>query len=134
MTNAKIIVPAGMLGAGFTEAALRRGVELGADAIAIDGGSTDSGPAYLGRPMPKMPAEAIAADLRTMMKIGIPAGLPIIVGSAGTSGTDVGVDWVAGIVETIRQKGANASVNESSSIEITSTHTPQPLTHAEPSQ
>jgi hypothetical protein len=53
-----------------------------------------------------MPAEAIAADLRTMMKIGIPAGLPLIVGSAGTSGTDVGVDWVAGIVETIaREEG-----------------------------
>ena len=39
-----------------------------------------------------------------------------------------------GIVETIRQKGANASVNESRSIEITSTHTPAPLTHAEPGQ
>ena len=48
-----------------------------------------------------MPAEAIAADLRLMMSKGLPAGIPVIVGSAGTSGTDSGVDWVAGIAEQI---------------------------------
>lgn len=101
MADAKILVPAGMLGAGFTAEALERGVELGAHAIAIDGGSTDSGPAYLGRPMPKMPPEAIAADLRLMMSRGVAAGIPVIVGSAGTSGTDAGVDWVADMVVAI---------------------------------
>lgn len=106
MAFARIIVPAGMLGAGFTEEALARGIALGADAIAIDGGSTDSGPAYLGRAMAKMPPEAIDADLRLMMRLGVPAGIPVIVGSAGTSGTDAGVDWVADIVEQIaREEG-----------------------------
>jgi uncharacterized protein YlxW (UPF0749 family) len=37
-----------------------------------------------------------------------------------------------GIVETVRQKGANASVIESESIQITSVHEPRPLTHAKP--
>ena len=101
MGEAKVLVPAGMLGAGFTGAALDRGIALGASAIAIDGGSTDSGPAYLGRAMPKMPAEAIAADLRLMLVKAAPARIPVIVGSAGTSGTDAGVDWVADMVETI---------------------------------
>lgn len=56
--------------------------------------------------MPKMPPEAIAADLRLMIRLGIPAGIPVIVGSAGTSGTDTGVDWVAEIAETIaREEG-----------------------------
>lgn len=106
MADARIIIPTGMLGAGFTEAGLQRGIELGAHAIAVDGGSTDSGPAYLGRPMPKMPPEAIAADLRLMIRLGIPAGIPVIVGSAGTSGTDTGVEWVAEIAETIaREEG-----------------------------
>jgi hypothetical protein len=106
MAEAKIIVPTGMLGAGFTEHAVRRGIELGGTAIAVDGGSTDSGPAYLGTPMPKMPAEAIAADLRIMIRLGVPAGLPVIVGSSGTSGTDSGVDWVAGIAEAVaREEG-----------------------------
>ncbi len=53
-----------------------------------------------------MPTEAIAVDLRLMMTRGIPAGIPVVVGSAGTSGTDSGVDWVADIVETIaREEG-----------------------------
>jgi uncharacterized protein YlxW (UPF0749 family) len=39
-----------------------------------------------------------------------------------------------GIVETVRQKGANATVTESQSIQITSVHEPRPMTHAKPTQ
>ncbi len=39
-----IIFPSGMLGAGFTAESIKRGIAMGATAIAIDGGSTDSGP------------------------------------------------------------------------------------------
>lgn len=101
MTEVKVLVPAGMLGAGFTAESVQRGIALGADAIAVDGGSTDSGPYYLGSASPKMPAEAITADLRIMLVHGAAAGIPVIVGSAGTGGTDTGVDWVAGLVEQI---------------------------------
>ncbi len=90
-----------MLGAGFTAEAVERGIALGGAAIAIDGGSTDSGPHYLGAAAPKMPPEAITADLRIMLTRGAAAGIPVIVGSAGTSGTDAGVDWVAGLVAGI---------------------------------
>ena len=96
-----VLVPAGMLGAGFTAEAVDRGIALGAHAIAVDGGSTDSGPDYLGAASPKMPPEAIAADLRIMLTRGAAAGIPVNVGSSGTSGTDAGVDWVAGIVAAI---------------------------------
>jgi hypothetical protein len=99
--SVKVLVPAGMLGAGFTEESIERGIALGAHAIAIDGGSTDSGPYYLGAGLAKMPEEAIAADLRVLLKHGAAAGIPVIVGSAGTSGTDAGVDWVAAIVEQL---------------------------------
>ncbi len=37
-----------------------------------------------------------------------------------------------GIVETVRQKGASASVAEQSTLKITSLHTPTPMTHAKP--
>jgi hypothetical protein len=97
----RVLVPAGMLGAGFTAASIDRGIALGADVIAIDGGTTDSGPAYLATASAKMPAEAIAADLQLMLTAGAAARIPVIVGSAGTSGTDAGVDWVAGIVDDI---------------------------------
>jgi hypothetical protein len=111
VAEAKVLVPAGMLGAGFTAEAIERGIALGAGAIAIDGGSTDSGPYYLGSASPKMPAEAIAADLRLMIVHGAAAGIPVIVGSAGTSGTDTGVDWVAGIAEQIlKEEGLSLRV------------------------
>src|SRR5258705_8157664 len=83
VSETKVLVPAGMLGAGFTAAALERGIALGAHAIAIDGGSTDSGPYYLGAAAPKMPEEAIAADIRLMLVHGAAAGIPVLFGSAG---------------------------------------------------
>jgi hypothetical protein len=97
----RVLVPTGMLGAGFTAESISRGIALGADVIAIDGGSTDSGPAYLATASAKTPAEAVAADLRLMLTAGAAAGVPVIVGSAGTGGTDAGVDWVAGIADEI---------------------------------
>lgn len=60
---------------------------------------------------------------------------PVLVKAIGDPNTLASAMTIpGGIVETIRQKGGNASVNESRSIEITSTHTPKPLTHAEPGQ
>jgi len=34
-------VPVGMLGGGFSSQTVTRGIELGVDVIAVDGGSTD---------------------------------------------------------------------------------------------
>lgn len=119
MADAKVLVPTGMLGAGFTAESIDRGIARGAHAIAVDGGSTDSGPAYLGAAMPKMPAEAITADLRLMITRAAAAGIPVIVGSAGTSGTDVGVDWVADLVEAI-------AVEEGLTLQLARIYTEQP--------
>ncbi len=44
----RVLVPSGVLGLGFDEDALARGVKMQPDIICIDGGSTDSGPFYLG--------------------------------------------------------------------------------------
>ncbi|CAL9289210.1 acyclic terpene utilization AtuA family protein [Streptomyces olindensis] len=97
----KVLAPTGMLGAGFPEATIERGLALGADVISVDGGSTDSGPHYLGASQPKTTRAAVARDLRVLLKAAAGAGIPLIVGSCGTSGTDSGVDWVAGIVADI---------------------------------
>ncbi|MEU6762309.1 acyclic terpene utilization AtuA family protein [Streptomyces sp. NPDC046853] len=97
-----ILVPSGMLGAGFAEATVERGLALGADVIAVDGGSTDSGPYYLGASTPKTTTAQVAHDLRILLKAAARADIPLIVGSCGTSGTDSGVDWVAGIVAGIQ--------------------------------
>lgn len=100
----RVLVPVGMLGGGFPAESIERGIDAGADAIAVDGGSTDSGPYYLGAAQPKTTDEAVTRDLRLLLRAGGDAGIPVIVGSCGTSGTDAGVDWVAGIVRSIAQQ------------------------------
>lgn len=97
----KILVPAGMLGAGFSQEMVDRGIAMRPDVIAIDGGSTDSGPYYLGTGTAKSAAASVAHDLRILIRAVGAAGIPLIVGSCGTSGTDTGVDWVAGIVDDV---------------------------------
>ncbi len=52
-----------MLGGGFPAHTVARGIALGADVIAVDGGSTDSGPYYLGTGTPKTTDEAVEHDL-----------------------------------------------------------------------
>nr|WP_133901247.1 acyclic terpene utilization AtuA family protein [Actinophytocola oryzae] len=90
-----------MIGAGFTEESVERGLALGADVIAVDGGSTDSGPHYLGSGTPKTSAAAVARDMRVLLRAAARAGIPVVVGSCGTSGADSGVDWLAGITTGI---------------------------------
>src|SRR5689334_1083165 len=97
-----ILVPSGMLGAGFSPDTITRGISLGADVIAVDGGSTDSGPYYLGTGTAKTTERAVRRDLRLLLAAASSSRIPLVVGSCGTSGTDSGVNWVASIVNAIR--------------------------------
>jgi hypothetical protein len=99
-----VIFPSGMLGAGFTAESVKRGIAMGATAIAIDGGSTDSGPHYLGAGVSKSAASAVERDLRILLTAACENAIPLIVGSCGTSGTDAGVDWVADIAVRIAEQ------------------------------
>jgi hypothetical protein len=106
-----VIFPAGMLGGGFSREMVRAGIEMGATAIAVDGGSTDSGPYYLGSGTPKTTAAAVERDLRILLLEARNAGIPLLVGTCGTSGTDSGVDWVAEMARRIaREEGLSFSL------------------------
>ncbi|WP_222936789.1 acyclic terpene utilization AtuA family protein [Streptomonospora sp. PA3] len=100
-TAIRVLVPTGMLGGGFPPETIERGLQLGADVIAVDGGSTDSGPFYLGSATPKTTRAQVEWDLRTLLKAAAEARIPLIVGSCGTGGTDAGVDWIAEITTDI---------------------------------
>jgi hypothetical protein len=93
----RIIAPTGMLGSGIDPRHVQYGIERGAHAIAVDSGSTDSGPSYLARGVSKMNREAIKKDLAVLMEAAAKARIPILVGTCGTSGTDSGVDWTRDI-------------------------------------
>src|SRR5260370_18875396 len=85
----------GVIGAGFKVESLNRGIALGPTFIACDAGSTDSGPAYLGSGKAKLSREACARDLRLLLKARDTLKVPLIIGSFGTPGRGVGVDWTA---------------------------------------
>lgn len=97
----RVLVPVGMLGGGFPAVTVQRGIELGADIIAVDGGSTDSGPHYLGTATAKTARSAVARDLRAILPAARAAGIPVVIGSCGTSGADAGVEWVYDIASEI---------------------------------
>src|SRR3982074_3164261 len=99
-----VIFPTGMLGGGFAREMVHAGIEMGATAIAVDGGSTDSGPYYLGSSTAKTTAAAVERDLRVLLLGARRASIPLLVGSCGTSGTDSGVDWVAEMAHRIAKE------------------------------
>ncbi|MGW6194681.1 acyclic terpene utilization AtuA family protein [Kribbella sp. NPDC055110] len=97
----RILAPTGVLGAGFRTESLARGVAARPHVIACDAGSTDSGPAALGSGVPKLSREAVTRDLRHLLRARQELGVPLIIGSCGTSGRDVGVDGYAEIAREI---------------------------------
>ena len=97
----RVLVPAGALGLGYDRAALARGVDNAPDIIAIDGGSTDSGPSYLGRGVSKYSRASTKAEWRDLMLARARAGVPLVIGTAGTCGADDAVDWLLDITRDI---------------------------------
>src|ERR1700730_3669319 len=97
----RIIVPVGWLGGGFPAETIARGIALGARAIVVDGGSTDSGPYYLGTATAKTTEAAVRRDLHILLTGAVEHQIPLIVTSCGTSGTDTGVDWITDIATSI---------------------------------
>lgn len=107
----RVLVPSGVLGSGCPQAAFDRGLSLSPHVIAVDAGSTDSGPYYLGAGVSKMTRKAIKRDLRQLMIGRATLGVPLLVGSCGTSGTDAGVDWMADIcAEIAAEEGQSVKV------------------------
>jgi hypothetical protein len=107
----KVLVPSGMLGSGIREEHVRYGVDRGAHVIALDAGSTDSGPAYLARAVSKMNRQAVQRDLEVLMRAASTAGIPLLIGTCGTCGADEAVNWTRDIVvEVAHALGTRAKV------------------------
>lgn len=99
-----VIVPTGALGTGVRESDLVTGIARGAHAIACDAGSTDSGPAYLATGRAKYSRDAVKADLTLLMRAQAAGRIPLLIGSCGTSGCDMALDWTRDIVLEIARE------------------------------
>ena len=107
----RILIPSGALGLGYDAGALARGVANRPDLIAIDGGSTDSGPSYLGRGVSKYSRASTKAEWKGLIAARAQAGCPLVIGTAGTCGTDSTVDWLVEITrECLAELGQTARI------------------------
>ncbi len=107
----RILSPTAILGYGFPEAAFARGLELDPDVIAVDAGSVDPGPYYLGAGVPFTDHAGVKRDLRFMVQAGLEREIPVLVGTAGGSGARPHLDWALTILrEILHELNATATV------------------------
>ena len=99
----RVLIPSGALGLGYDKAALDRGIAAKPDIIAIDGGSTDSGPSYLGRGVSKYSRASTRVEWQGLVEARARANVPLVLGTAGTCGADSAVDWLVGITREIAE-------------------------------
>jgi hypothetical protein len=109
--SVKVMVPCGSLGSGVRESEIEYGLAKGANVIATDAGSTDSGAAYLALGKSKNHRGAVKRDLGILLRAHVKSGIPIIVGTAGQAGGDLNVDWTRNILlELVQELGISPKI------------------------
>lgn len=102
MEEIRFVAATGSLGGGGLEPQyLTQSLSYKPHFIAADAGTSDAGPFSLGTGEPAYSREAIKWDLQAILLAGRQAGIPVLIGSAGTAGGDVHVDYVLDIAREI---------------------------------
>lgn len=99
-----VLTPTGSLGYGFDPKALDRGMQFQPNVIAVDAGSTDPGPAYLGSGEPLCSRRVVKGEIELLLKASRAASIPLVIGSAGGSGRGELVDWTVDIVREVARE------------------------------
>ncbi|MEC5423395.1 acyclic terpene utilization AtuA family protein [Virgibacillus sp. C22-A2] len=86
MERVSIYTPMGMLGYGFPERSLKNAIAKKPNVIAVDAGSTDPGPYYLGVGNSFTSRTMVKKDLSLILMEAISINSPLIIGSVGGSG------------------------------------------------
>jgi hypothetical protein len=101
----RIVCPNGHLGfAPIKTGSFRIGCESEPDLICADSGSCDVGPVPLGSDTSSSPRQWQADDLETMLLASRRLDVPMIVGSAGDTGSNSRVDLFVGIIRGLAEK------------------------------
>jgi len=102
----RVLSPTAILGYGFPESSFRAGLDRQPHVIAVDAGSTDPGPYYLGSGTSFTDREAVKRDLRLMVTAARARGIPVVIGSAGGAGARPNVNWTLDIIREIARDEA----------------------------
>jgi len=105
----RFLCPNGHLGfAPLKTESFRLGVDTGPDFILADSGSDDIGPGPLGSDTSTSPREWQRHDLEHMLLAARELGVPMIIGSAGDTGTNSRVDLYVEMIRDIARRHALA--------------------------
>src|ERR1700676_4718531 len=105
MHTARIICPNGHLGfAPLKPESFALGVAACPDFIAADSGSDDVGPGPLGSDTSTSPLAWQTQDLEAMLLAARARRVPMIIGSAGDTGSNSRVDLYVGIIQELARK------------------------------
>ena len=101
----RIVCPNGHLGfAPIKTGSFRIGCQSEPDLICADSGSCDVGPVPLGADISSSPRQWQMDDLEAMLLASRRLGVPMIVGSAGDTGSNSRVDLFVGIIRDLAEK------------------------------
>lgn len=104
MEEVRIISPTAILGYGFPVSSFEAGLKLKPHVIAIDAGSTDAGPYYLGAGVSFTAREAVKRDLRYILKAVHSLKIPVLIGSAGGAGAKPHLEWLLDIIDEVTRE------------------------------
>ncbi len=100
----RILSTTAILGYGFPKESFDEGMKRKPDLIAVDAGSTDPGPYYLGEGVSFTDRGAVKRDLEIMICAGIRENIPVVIGTAGGSGAKPHLEWCADIIREIAKE------------------------------
>ena len=102
----RILSTTAILGYGFPLESFEAGMARKPHLIAVDAGSSDPGPYYLGAGVSFTDRGAVKRDLDIMLCAAVEHDVPVVIGTAGGSGGDAHVAWCREIIEEIaRERG-----------------------------
>jgi hypothetical protein len=106
----RIFSPTAILGYGFPKSSFDNAMDLKLDLIAVDAGSVDAGPYYLGSGNPYSGDMAVQRDLELLIRGALKQGCPLVIGSAGFAGSKPGLNNMYRSVKVILEKEASKGV------------------------
>lgn len=100
----RVLSTTAILGYGFPVSSFEEGMKRKPHLIAVDAGSSDPGPYYLGAGVSFTDRNAVKRDLDIMLCAGVKNSIPVVVGTAGGSGADKHLSWCRQIIEEIAKE------------------------------
>ena len=100
----RVLAASGQLGYGIPVEAFARGMARQPHVIGADMGSIDPGPYYLGSGQMAAPLDMVRRDLRLVLDAALGAGVPLVIGSAGTAGARPHLEATAALLREVARE------------------------------